>query len=124
MKLKGLYPEDAPAADIGYTPGILAEGQKFVFVSGQGPRDLDADMDTQIRQTLERIGSVLKAAGGSMKNIVMLRAYFVNLARDLPVYRRVRKEFLAKPYPASTAVQVAGLAAPGLKVEIEAVAVV
>ncbi len=123
MEHKGLYPKDAPAADIGYTPGILVEGQRLVFVSGQGARDLDADMETQIRQTFEKIGAVLKAPGGSMKNIVMLRAYFVNLARDLPVYRRVRKEFLGKPYPASTAVGVTELAAPGLKVEIEAVAV-
>ena len=123
MKLKGLYPEGAPTADVGYTPGILAEGQKLVFVSGQGPRDLNADMETQMRQTFERIGLVLEAAGASMKNIIILRSYFVNISRDLPVYRKVRKEFLAKPYPASTAVGVTELAVPGLQIEIEAVAV-
>jgi enamine deaminase RidA (YjgF/YER057c/UK114 family) len=122
-KLTGLSPADAPAADIGYTPGILAEGRKLVFVSGQGPRDLDAEMETQIRQTLERIGKVLEAAGGSLKNVVMLRSYFVNIARDLPIYRKVRKEYLSKPYPASTAVGVTALATPQLQIEIEAVAV-
>jgi enamine deaminase RidA (YjgF/YER057c/UK114 family) len=121
-KLKGLHPEGAPAADVGYTPGILAEGRKLVFVSGQGPRDLNADMETQIRQTFKRIGLVLAAAGGSMKNIVLLRSYFVNMSRDLPVYRKVRREFLTKPYPASTAVGVTELAVPGLQIEIEAVA--
>src|SRR5262249_11490406 len=50
-KIKGLNPPDAPAADVGYTPGILAEGQRLVFVSGQGPRDYNADMETQFRQT-------------------------------------------------------------------------
>jgi len=123
-RLQGLYPGDAPAADVGYSPGILAEGQRLVFVSGQGPRDLNADMETQMRQTFERIGKVLEAAGGSMKNIVMMRSYFVNIARDLPVYRKLRREFLSKPYPASTAVGVAALAVPGLQIEIEAVAVV
>ena len=122
-KLTGLSPADAPAADVGYTPGILAEGRRLVFVSGQGPRDHDADMETQMRQTLERINKVLEAAGASLKNVVMLRSYFVNIARDLPVYRKVRKEYLSKPYPASTAVGVTALATPDLQIEIEAVAV-
>ena len=100
-----------------------AGGSRVVFVSGQGPRDLDADMEKQIRQTFERIGKVLEAAGGSLKNVVVLRSYFVNIARDLPVYRKVRKEYLSKPYPASTAVGVTALAIPGLQIEIEAVAV-
>ncbi|MBM3832024.1 MAG: RidA family protein [Verrucomicrobia bacterium] len=123
MKRKELFPADAPAADVGYSPGILVEGRKFVFVSGQGPRDLNADMETQMRQTFERIGQVLAAAGGSMKDIVILRSYFVKLSRDLPVYRKVRKEFLVTPYPASTVVGVTELAIPGLQIEIEAVAV-
>jgi enamine deaminase RidA (YjgF/YER057c/UK114 family) len=122
-KIKGLNPPDAPAADVGYTPGILAEGQRLVFVSGQGPIDYKADMETQFRQTFERIKVILEQAGGSMKNIVILRAYFVHFSRDLPVYRKVRKEFLVQPYPASTAVGVTELAPAGNQIEIEAVAV-
>jgi len=80
-------------------------------------------METQFRQTFEAIGKVLEAAGASMKDIVILRSYFVNIARDLPVYRKVRKEYLSKPYPASTAVGVSALAMPDLQIEIEAVAV-
>jgi enamine deaminase RidA (YjgF/YER057c/UK114 family) len=123
MKIQGLNPPDAPAADVGYTPGILAKGQRLVFVSGQGPRDYDADMETQFRQTFERIKVILEQAGGAMRNIVILRAYFVHFSRDLPVYRKVRKEYLVKPYPASTAVGVTELAPPGNQIEIEAVAV-
>jgi len=123
-RLKGLHPKGAPAADVGYTPGISAEGQRLVFVSGQGPEDLTADMETQMRQTFERIGLVLEAAGASYKDIVILRSYFVHLLRDLPVYRKVRKDYLVKPYPASTAVGTPELAIPGLEIEIEAVAIV
>jgi len=122
-KIKGLNPPDAPAADVGYTPGILAEGQRLVFISGQGPRDYNADMETQFRQTFERIKLILEQAGGSMRNITILRAYFVHFSRDLPVYRKVRKEYLWQPYPASTAVGVTELAPPGNQIEIEAVAV-
>jgi enamine deaminase RidA (YjgF/YER057c/UK114 family) len=123
-KRQGLFPEEAPAAAAGYSPGIRAEGRQLVFVSGQGPKDLKADMEQQIRQTFEHLGAVLRAGGASFKNVVMLRAYFVHLGRDLSVYRKVRKEYLVEPYPASTAVGVTELAIPGLQVEIEAVAVV
>jgi len=122
-KIKGLNPPDAPAADVGYTPGILTEGQRLVFISGQGPRDYNADMETQFRQTFERIKVIIEQAGGTMANIAILRAYFVHFSRDLPVYRKVRKEYLVKPYPASTAVGVTELAPPGNQIEIEAVAV-
>jgi enamine deaminase RidA (YjgF/YER057c/UK114 family) len=121
--IKALSPRDAPAAAKGYSPGVVAEGGRVVFVSGQGPADLRADKEVQIRQTFDRIGAVLKAAGASFKDVVMMRAYFVHLARDLPIYRKVRTDYLREPYPASTAVGVTELAVPGLEVEIEAVAV-
>src|SRR5262245_7516753 len=102
-KNQGLAPARAPAAATGDSPGILAEGKRAVFVSGQGPADLKADMETQVRQTMERIGQVLKAGGASFKNVVMIRAYFTNIKRDLPIYRKVRTDYLVKPYPAATA---------------------
>ena len=123
-KRTALTPEGAPAADVGYSPGILAEGQRVVFVSGQGPEDINADIETQMRQTFERIGKILAAGGASFENVVMMRSYFVHMSRDLPAYRKVRKEFLKKPYPASTAVGTTELAIPGLDIEIEAIAIV
>ncbi len=123
-KRTGLYPDGVPAADVGYSPGILAEGKRMIFVSGQGPEDVMADMETQMRQTFERIGKVLAEAGATFENVVLMRSFFVNLKRDLPVYRKVRKEYLKKPYPASTAVGTTELAIDGLEIEIEAVAIV
>jgi enamine deaminase RidA (YjgF/YER057c/UK114 family) len=122
-KRRGLFPKEAPAAAAGYSPGIQAEGRQLVFVSGQGPKDLGADMEQQIRQTFEQLGAVLRAGGASFKDVVMLRAYFVHLEHDLSVYRKVRKEYLVEPYPASTAVGVSELAITGLQVENEGVAV-
>ncbi len=121
----GLDPDGAPADDSGYTPGIVASGgQKVVFVSGQGPEDYGADMETQMRQTFDRIGRVLAEAGAGWEHVVILRSFFVDIARDLPAYRAVRKEYLKKPYPASTAVGTPALAIPGLQIEIEAVAII
>jgi enamine deaminase RidA (YjgF/YER057c/UK114 family) len=123
-RLKGLFPEGAPAAAQGYSPGIAAEGRRVVFVSGQGPADLNAGKEAQIRQTFDRIGLVLKAGGATFRDVVMIRAYFTQLTRDLPIYRRVRRDYLVEPFPASTAVGVTELAIPGLEVEIEAIALV
>jgi enamine deaminase RidA (YjgF/YER057c/UK114 family) len=120
---RALFPEGAPAAAPGYSPGIAAEGRRVVFVSGQGPNDVKADMETQVRQTFDRIGLVLKAAGATFADVVMLRAYFVRLNRDLAAYRKVRMEYLREPYPASTAVGVTELAIAGLEIEIEAIAI-
>jgi len=123
MKSKGIYPETVKAADASYSPGILAEGTQVLFVSGQGPRDLKAEPEVQIRQTLEKIQTVLQTAGASWRNVVMIRSYFVNLKRDLPLFRKVRREFLVEPYPASTAIGVTELATPDLQIEIEAIAI-
>lgn len=121
---RGLYPGGAPSADSGYSPGITAQGGRLIFVSGQGPAERTADMETQIRQTFDRIGLVLAEAGASFENVVLLRSYWVHLLRDLPIYRRVRKDYLVEPYPASTAIGVPELAFPDLMLEIEATAVV
>ena len=124
MNRTALNSPDAPSDDAGYSPGILAEGKKLIVISGQGPKDLGDDIETQMRQTFDRIGVILHAAGASFDNVVVLRAYFVHFARDLPVYRKVRRDYLSKPYPASTAVGVTELAPAGNVIEIEAVAVI
>ena len=87
----------------------------MLFISGQGPEDLTADMETQSRQTFDRIGVLLKAAGADFRHVVILRSYWVHMLRDLPLYRKVRKDYLIEPYPASTAVGTPELAIPGLE---------
>jgi len=123
VKRTALHPEGAPAADVGYSPAIIAEGRRLLFISGQGPEDINADMETQIRQTFDRIGLLLKEAGGSFANVAIVRSYWVHMLRDLAAFRKVRKEYLIEPYPASTAVGTPELAIPGLELEIEVVAV-
>ena len=122
---RGIYPGKAtPPENVGYAPGNLVSGSQFLFVSGQGPKDLKADMGNQIRQTFDQIGVILKEVGATFDNVVMLRGYFVNLRRDLPVFRKVRLEYLGTPAPAVTSVGVTELAVANLEVELEAIAVV
>ncbi|MCA9438854.1 MAG: hypothetical protein KC978_23925, partial [Candidatus Omnitrophica bacterium] len=122
-KREGVYPDTVKSASPTYSPAILAQGSKLLFISGQGPKDLSADMETQIRQTFENIQTVLETAGAGWENVVLIRSFFINLERDMPIYRKVREEFLVKPYPASTAVGTTALAVPGLEIEFEATAI-
>ena len=123
MDSRAITPAAVPTAAAFYSPAVLAEGSRLLFISGQGPRDLGADMETQIRETFQQISLILEETQASMKNVVMIRAYFLNMARDLPAFRKVRQEFLIEPYPAATAVGVSELAVENLQVEIEAVAI-
>lgn len=122
-KRQAIHPDGVTTVDIGYSPAILAEGKKLLTISGQGPKDMKADMETQIRQTMDKIGLILKAAGGSWANVVMVRHYWLHFSRDLPIFRKIRREYYVEPYPASTGVGVNELASSDLQFEIEVQAV-
>src|SRR6478672_11521760 len=62
VKRQAVRAEGAPAADIGYSSALIAEGKKVLVISGQGHTDHTADIETQIRQTMDKIGQLLKAA--------------------------------------------------------------
>jgi enamine deaminase RidA (YjgF/YER057c/UK114 family) len=99
-----------------------------VFVAGQGPISAEGelvgvgDFDAQVRRTFENLRTVLEEAGATFDDVVKTTVFVTDIAliRDLG---RIRSEFITGPPPASTAVQVGGLAIPGMMVEIEAIAV-
>ena len=62
----------------------------MLFISGQGPQDYEADIGTQIRETFEQILSIAEDAGGTMGDITMIRAYFLDMDRDLEAFHKVR----------------------------------
>ena len=116
-------PPGAPPADSGYSPAVAVAPGRLLFISGQLGRDPSSDAETQMRDIFERLGEILKGAGGDLSNITVLRGYFRDLDRDLPAFRRVRKEYLSEPFPASTVVGVTALADDAYLLEVEAVAV-
>jgi enamine deaminase RidA (YjgF/YER057c/UK114 family) len=81
------------------------------------------DFKAQVRLTFENLRTVLEKAGASLDNVVKLGSYFVGI-ENLPDYGAVQAEFFKGKTPAQTAVGVAGLALPGMLIEVEAYAVV
>ncbi len=99
-----------------------------LYVSGQVARPFDgkggmvgADEYAQAKQIFSRIERIVKAAGGTMDNLVKMNIYMVDITKNTEVWR-ARREFFTGDFPTSTLVEVRSLAKPDVLVEIEAVA--
>lgn len=106
-----------------FSAAIAADG--WLHVSGQVATDSDGrlagDCYQQSVRCLEKIDSLLAAAGATRGDVVKLTAFLLDGA-DYPGYAAAKAAWIADPAPAGTAVIVAGLLAPGSRIEIEALA--
>jgi enamine deaminase RidA (YjgF/YER057c/UK114 family) len=115
----------------GYSHGVVAKG-RLVFVAGQvgwNAREelAAADLVGQARQALKNVVAVLAEAGAAPEHVCRMTWYLAD--RDEYLSRLAElgaayREVMGKSFPAMTAVQVAGFVEPGIRVEIEATAVV
>ncbi|MEM9048846.1 MAG: RidA family protein [Pseudomonadota bacterium] len=126
MTAQALIPpgaEDA-VASLHASPGIRAHG--IVFVTGMtGSRDdgtMPDSLDEQVRNAFAKIAAVLGEAGLGLSDIVEMTSYHVGLRAHFERFKALRAEHVAPPYPAWTAVEVAGLRRAGALVEIRVVA--
>jgi 2-iminobutanoate/2-iminopropanoate deaminase len=99
-----------------------------LYISGQVARPFDEgtaivgkDEYEQTRQIFSRIERIIKAAGGTMDDLVKMTIFVVNIKNNSGVWR-ARREFFTGDFPASTLVEVRSLAKPEVLVEIETVA--
>ena len=99
-----------------YVAGQLALDKEGKLV---GPNDIGA----QTRRVLENMRRILETGGANLRDVVKVTVFVTDI-RYREGYGEVRQEFFASNPPASTLVQVAGLAIPGALIEIEAVAVI
>jgi reactive intermediate/imine deaminase len=108
-----------------YTDAVEAGG--LLFVSGAVPVDADGrlvggqDVAEQARQVFANIGRVLEAAGAGFDDVVKVTVYLTDID-DRPLINPVRQKVFGEARPASTLVEVARLALPGARLEIDAVA--
>jgi enamine deaminase RidA (YjgF/YER057c/UK114 family) len=104
---------------------------KLVYISGQIALDKNGnligkgDFRAQTQQAFRNLQSALESVGGTMKDIIKLNYYIVDMSR-MQELRAVRDTFLPdkEHRPTSTAVGVTQLALPDLLVEIEGVALI
>ena len=116
----------------GFTHAIAATGTRTVRIAGQvasqagAPVVAGLDIGGQWRQALANVITVVRAAGGDIPNIVLLRAFVI----DVEAFRQAGPAIgaawgatLGRHFPAMTLVGVTGLMDSHAVVEIEAEAV-
>jgi reactive intermediate/imine deaminase len=124
--LRSINPDENAQPGGHYSHGTVANG--FVFVSGQlpitraGERLTDASFADQARQALANVEAVLTACGSSIDRLVQVRVY-VDSVENWPEFNRIYAQWAGGSRP-SRAVVPTGPLHHGLKVEVEAIAVV
>jgi enamine deaminase RidA (YjgF/YER057c/UK114 family) len=113
----------------GVSQGWRVDGaETVIFVAGQGAVSADGglvgggDFEAQVLVTFENMATVLEQSGASLEDVVK-RTVFLTDIGQLREYEHIRAELMPGPAPASTAVQIAALALPGMLIEVEAIAV-
>jgi enamine deaminase RidA (YjgF/YER057c/UK114 family) len=104
----------------------------MVFISGQVAWDENLniigenDVKIQTQKSIDNLKAAIESAGGNLENIVMLRIYKIDYkTEDGPVINEIlKKNFGISTPPASTWVNVKGLANEKFLIEIEAQAVI
>jgi 2-iminobutanoate/2-iminopropanoate deaminase len=116
-----------------FSHGIVVEGPaRLVFLAGQvafdrhGPdRRLVAPGDPagQARQAIENIRTLVRQAGGDLRDVVEMMVYATS-ANWLEPAGRVAQEYFEDPLPAQSFIVVQALARPELLIEIRAIAAI
>jgi 2-iminobutanoate/2-iminopropanoate deaminase len=111
----------------GFSQTVIVKTGNFktLYISGQIGDG--ADLEAQTITTFQNLEKQLTNCNATFKDVVKINTYIVNFNPevDLPVFRKIRKEFLGNEnYPASTLVGVESLGRKEWLVEIEAIAVI
>ena len=127
--MRFLNPPTMPAP-FGYSQVVETGPGRTIHLAGQvamnqaGEIVGEGDLGAQAEQIFVNRAAGLAAAGATFRDVVKLTIYVTSVA-ELPAFRRARDRHVnTESPPASTLVQVAGLALPGLLIEIDATAVV
>jgi len=109
-----------------YSPGIVMGN--LVFVSGQSGREpgtgnLAPTVEAQTEQVFKNISAILEAAGSGLEHVIRCGVFLVDMG-EFQKMNAVYERMFQGHRPARTTVEVSGLPGPGLRVEIDAIAVI
>ena len=131
LKKDHIYVDGQAAPRGAYSPAVsvsLPGGGRMLFVTGQIGRALDGsvyapnDVTAQTEFIFTLIEEILTAAGMGLGDIVRLQTYLTHMP-DYEKYTVVRDRLLGEFKPASTLLEVKGLAHVGCVIEIEVTAI-
>lgn len=117
----GIAPSSAPISD-----AVRAGKQVWLVAIAEDPVSgdiIDGGIEAQARRCIENLEIAIKAAGGTLANLVMVNIYLVDSADAAGMNAVYREFFTSRPYPVRATVVVKQLLAEGLLIEMTAQAV-
>ena len=120
---KQCYAPDARAQERAFSRIVATEGGRTLWLAGH-TADPKTDFDTQTRAIFFDLDKNIKAQGGSGLSDMVTMTVFITDTRLGDRFIELRKEAFKECFPASALITIAGLAQPGLLIEIQGVAVV
>jgi len=116
---------------LGFSQAIKVQSAgTLIFVAGQGPLDDRSrlvgagDIEVQARAAFANVAKILEAAGASFKDVVKMTIYCSDIDQQRAAIRKVRGDHVDRDHPpASTMIEVAKFAEPGMLIEIDVTAV-
>jgi enamine deaminase RidA (YjgF/YER057c/UK114 family) len=112
-----------------FSSAVVSHGGKTIWLAGHVGTSTDdgkkliGDFEAQVRQTFHNLEATLKRVGGSLKDIVTMTVYVLDV-RYGDRFVQLRREIFKKDFPCSALITVAGFANPDIMVEIVPVAVI
>lgn len=94
----------------------------WVFLSGQVPNDLQASVEEQTREVLEKIDGLLAQAGADRSRLLSAQIWLKDIERDFAAMNSVWEAWLPEGCAPARATVQADLARPQVLVEIMVVA--
>jgi len=130
MKKEFITPPGQAIPRGAYTPAIKVDlgSATMLFVTGQLALDPQSrvvapfDAAAQTEYIFNAVSAILQEAGMTLADVVRTQTYLTDMA-DYPKFTAVRDRHLAESRPASTLLEVKGLAHPGNCIEIEFTAI-
>jgi 2-iminobutanoate/2-iminopropanoate deaminase len=117
------------AAQRGYSPAVITQGGKIVWIAGHtgyvddAGKSLAGDFDAQCRQTFRNIEKTLAQAGAKLSDMVTMTV-FLSDSRYTTRMTELRVEIFGRDFAASAAITVTGFADPAALIEIQGIAVI
>jgi 2-iminobutanoate/2-iminopropanoate deaminase len=113
----------------GYSPAVVTEGGRIVWLAGQtgtvddSGKSLANDFEGQARQIFRGFDAVLRKAGSTLADLVQMTVFVTDVRYGERLWQ-VRKEVFGDDFPGSAMVTITALANPEAKIEIQGYAVI
>jgi len=120
---KQCYALDQRSQARAYSRAVTTEGGKTLWLAGETGTP-SANFDTQVKEIFANLDKTIKANGGSGLADMVSMTVFITDTRLGDHFTELRKQTFKGCYPASALITVAGLAQPGLLIEIQGMAIV